>query len=111
MAQIQNHLLQFRGKPLDAVNDIPRFVKEIRDNLKRREEYEMKLKSQENKKRKEKEKKEFGDFDDDDEDDFDDEEAPEAAVEESIAAEPPLSQSIDNTGLRQRTPNPLSLTK
>jgi hypothetical protein len=108
MAQIQNHLLQFRGKPLDAVNDIPRFVKEIRDNLKRREEYETKLKIQQNKKRKEKEKKDFDDFDDDDEDD-DDEEAPE--VEDCIAAEPPLSQSIDNTGLRQRTPNPLSLTK
>jgi len=45
MAQVQNHLLQFRGKPVESISDIPNYLNEIRKNEKRREDYEAKLRN------------------------------------------------------------------
>lgn len=54
MAQVQSHLLRFRGSPLEAVSNIPKYLAEIRANQKRRDDYEASLKAPKSSKKKEK---------------------------------------------------------
>ena len=66
MAQVQNHLLRFRDRPVDAVSDIPNYLAEIRAAARRRKLYEDKL--NQSQKSKDKKKKNGSDVEDDNED-------------------------------------------
>lgn len=58
MAQIQAHLLRFRNRPVDAVSDVPAYLKEVREAARRRRDYDLKLltAAKEDKKKKAQEK-------------------------------------------------------